>query len=435
MARHTSKRSSPVSFWHACTVLEGILSGGTRRGIVADALGRGSFDDALRHLRGSLSSHVLHTESGRLDLSAIVRVFDRRARAEGFHVLHAWDFGRHRFSEENIPVLMLDYFSRERTGREVERESLALLLDYYLLHILALVAMRAWEEEDASQCIDHVGELLDRLNGPDGSGRPLVADPHSLLFLAVSHFHPDEHAYDRLLEKVRTLEEGHPERFAHAVAAILGPHLRWGFEVLYHRDLVRMRADNVGDYPWLLFALSVLMRKYVRLRSAGADQAAREPAVEDLLNGLTADPWAFLDAVPAALSPHEAEHSELRGLLRQHRDSLLEEFARHRPSPNSFSPVAVHYNFPHNVLVAIATIALLEDDVPVLPFNALLTREAWQGGAADEQWELARRLVAYCEASPGRLGEHGALLIVYEPHAGLNSYILTRNRLRKLDAP
>ena len=40
--------------------------------------------------------------------------------------------------------------------------------------------------------------------------------------------------------------------------------------MLYRRDLGRMRSDNMGDYPWLLFSVATLMEEYVRLREEEA---------------------------------------------------------------------------------------------------------------------------------------------------------------------
>ena len=54
------------------------------------------------------------------------------------------------------------------------------------------------------------------------------------------------------------------------------------------------------------------------------------------------------------------EYAELEDVLRKHIGHLLEEFEIQKPDKNTYAPLALHFNFPHNVVVATVTLALLE---------------------------------------------------------------------------
>lgn len=431
-----------------------------------------------------MRAHVFRGRFAPLVLDGFVRDFDVRTREEGFHVLHSWNHLEHHFTRENTPVLMLDRFAREWSAARATPRVQALLLDHYFFYVLALMVMRAWDEGDPNRNLDRVTGLLRHLQGPHGSGHQFVARAETLLLMAISHFHPDESAYPRLLERIRTLDRAHRVHFALAEAAILGSHLRWGFAVLYRRDLGRMRSDNMGDYPWLLFSVATLMEEYVRLREerAGADLAneRRARVLESLIDGLTPDPWAFTGAPPEALRPYEEEHSGFRDAFAEHRDDLLEEFARLRPDREAYSPLSYHCNFPHNAIMAKVSIQLADENAPNLPMDAMFTRaEAWRpadrgalasgvpdavadpvadagratgpdaeapampgdGSAAaraaafmsaDHPEALARYLMAYSGASPERLGRRGARLIIYDPNVGLRYYKMALQALRSV---
>lgn len=448
-----------------------------------------------------MRAHVFRGRFAPLVLDGFVRDFDLRTREEGFHVLHSWNHLEHHFTRENTPVLMLDRFAREWSAARATPRVQALLLDHYFFYVLALMAMRAWDEGDPNRNLDRINGLLRHLQGPHGSGHQFVARAETLLLMAISHFHPDERAYPRLLERIRTLDRAHRVHFALAEAAILGSHLRWGFAVLYRRDLGRMRSDNVGDYPWLLFSVATLMEEYVRLReegagaSGGGDAAGtvaadsggaavesraerRTRVLEGLIDGLTPDPWAFTGAPPEALRPYEEEHSGFRDAFAEHRDDLLEEFARLRPDREAYSPLSYHCNFPHNAIMAKVSIQLADENAPNLPMDAMFTRaEAWraadqgalassmpaavadagqaQAGVPDAEAAampgdesdaaraaafmsanhpeaLARYLMAYSGASPERLGRRGARLIIYDPNVGLRYYKMALQALRSV---
>lgn len=386
-----------------------------------------------------MRAHVFRGRFAPLVLDGFVRDFDVRTREEGFHVLHSWNHLEHHFTRENTPVLMLDRFAEEWSAARATPRVQALLLDHYFFYVLAVMAMRAWDEGDPNENLDRVTGLLRHLQGPHGSGHQFVARAETLLLMAISHFHPDESAYPRLLEKIRTLDRAHRVHFALAEAAILGSHLRWGFAVLYRRDLGRMRSDNVGDYPWLLFSVATLMEEYVRLREEGgqsrsgrADRGTR--VLEGLIDGLTPDPWAFTGAPPEALRPYEDEHSGFREAFAEHRDDLLEEFERLRPGREAYSPLSFHCNFPHNAIMAKVSIQLADENAPNLPMDAMFTRaEAWRGEdfvSANHPEALARYLMAYSGASPERLGRRGARLIIYDSNVGLRYYKMALQAMR-----
>ena len=430
-----------------------------------------------------MRAHVFRGRFAPLVLDGFVRDFDVHTREEGFHVLHSWNHLEHHFTRENTPVLMLDRFAKEWSAARATPRVQALLLDHYFFYVLALMVMRAWDEGDPNRNLDRITGLLRHLQGTHGSGHQFVARAETLLLMAISHFHPDERAYPRLLERIRTLDRAHRVHFALAEAAILGSHLRWGFAVLYRRDLGRMRSDNMGDYPWLLFSVATLMEEYVRLReegagaSGGGDVAERRTRVlEGLIDGLTPDPWAFTGAPPEALRPYEEEHSGFREAFAEHRDDLLEEFARLRPRKQAYSPLSYHCNFPHNAIMAKVSIQLADENAPNLPMDAMFTRaEAWrpadqgalasgvpdavaetgQAGVRDAEAAampgdesdaaraaafmsanhpeaLARYLMAYSGASPERLGRRGARLIIYDPNVGLRYYKMALQALRSV---
>ena len=421
--------STDVTSDDFCLVLESILEGSARRQILDRVLRGEDFEVGVKRLRSSMQTHVFRASSDVFSLAGMIEELDKRTCEDGFHVLQAWDFGTHRFSEENVPTLMMYFWMK--TGPEVRRErySLAILLDYYFLHVLALCAMRAWDGRDADTTLDRVTKLVEHLQGPQGSGHQFVQNAETLLVLAVSHFHPEGQAYDRLVEKVRSLNSRHQLNFALIGAAVLGSHLRWGFSVMYGRDLGRMRDDNTADYPWLLDALLTLTHEYARMNEAGIEGRERENVVNAILNGLTPDPWAFIDTRPESLVECEVEYSELYELFIRYKEELLEEFESYRPERDTYSPISFHTNFLPNTLVAMVMTALLEGSAQELCLNALFLSDWDEMG--DARANLARTLMYYANASPDRLGEHGAALIIYDVGTGISHVSLTLSAFRK----
>ncbi len=414
--------STAFDYDAACDRLSSVLRGPLRREIV-DALSDGSGSDVpLSRLRRAMRSHTFPTASARLNLRSIVDSLDARCRREGLHILHPWDFTSHRRPDETASVLLVDYCAR--LDVPASRAGLALLLDHYLLGVLSLLAVRAWDHGDANENLDVVTRLISELQGPDGSGHRFVDDAETLLLLAVSYYHPEEASYDALLGKVRTLDPAHQLRAAIPAAGMLGSHLRWGFRFMYRRDVGRMRDDNIVDYPWLLFSLLLPMREYARLCAAGVHPDERQHVVEALLNGLSADPWAFRGKAPAALTTHQAEYAEFCEFLAKHRDELLQDFALHRPTAAEFSPLAWICNFPLNAVVAAVVVAYVEGSAS-RALNALFRASP----SADPSPESYARGLMRFASDPTRLDARQAPLIVYDPYDGIRTYAALQRAL------
>lgn len=411
--------------------LESALTGGARAEIVSGIMRTGGEEDWFRRLRSGMGVHGFRTGSTTTTFDKWVKRLDAQTQQDGFRVLHAWDHNGHRFTEDIVPVLMLDFHQRARSENSKAAVSLAILLDYYFLHLLALCAMRVWDDADADANLDRLTELVGALQGPHGSGHHFVDDAETLLIYALSQFHPEEQAYDRLIQRVTQLSERHQVTFATVSTTVLSAHLRWGLWLMYGRDVVRMRNDNVGDYPWLLNSVLTLLRGYARLVDGDVTGEERARVVAGLVHGLAADPWAFKGKAPPALADYGSEYAEVWDLLRRYGARLLEDFQAHRPSKETYSPLALHFNFPHNTLVAIVTLALLEGRAQPLSLNDLFVQDRTDPADDKGKERLARTLMAFSRSSPDRLGYQGAMLVAYDPLTGLRSFSMTMDVLKK----
>jgi hypothetical protein len=413
------KGSAALSWSDAREPLARLLHGDARRDVV-DAIMAGAKGSPLDRLRKCLRGHAFPASAGEISLRRSVDALDEKSRAEGLHVLHGWDFRAQRRPADIAPVLLLDYAVRWGIPEERQREAVAILLDEYCVAVLALFAVRAWDGDAADACLRDLASLLDELNGPGGSGRRSVEDVGTLLILAVAYFHPEEHAYDDLLAKVRTLDAGAALSVATPAGPVLASHLRWGFRFMYRQDVGLMRDDNVVDYPWILFSLVTLARAYAAA-CADAKLAPKRLALADsLVNTLSADPLAFTHKAPAFLAPHARDSEELKGLLIRHRDELLSDATALMPTPRAFSPMAVGINFLSNAAVASATLAL-QGGEPNPSLNFLLMHHG--ASATNASWAegFAKRLMEYASV-PERRGAGGAPLIVYDPFDGVHHY-------------
>ncbi len=406
-----------VTFQTGCELLETVLDGGLRARIVAS--------QRLKTLRDGFRSHTLPGVS----LQRVVHRLDARTRDDGFHVLNDWDGKAERLNEDTIPVEVASYALAHCAAGPSQRTVLAILLDYYFLYVLALLALRAWDEGDANENLARVSRLLGALQGPSGSGQRFVEDAETLILVAVSHFEPDIGAYDRLLAKVKSLNQAHRTNLALAHSAILASHLRFGFEATYGRDVLEMRKDNAPDYPWLLAALGTLIEVYARRVEEGTQGADRDRIVEGLLNGLTPDPRAFVGERPAFLAAFEDEGARFRALFQRYRTGLLEEFERHRPSDEVYSPVAFFFNFPHNLLKGIVIDALLRGEPWKLSLNDLLTGIPRGGERSESRTALAKTMMGYARESPDRIRGRLTPVIVYDARAGRRAFTETMRRL------
>jgi hypothetical protein len=415
-----------MNFDAGCALIESALTGPTRAEIVADAAASRDFERALVRLRDHMRANIWPAAAQRINLERIVNTFDRTTRHDGFHVLHDWDGKADRVNEDTIPVDVLNYVMERRGAQAPDARGLSILLDYYFFHILALFSLRIWDEGDADANLDRLGRLLAALQGPDGSGQPFAANAETLILIATSHFELQERGYDKLLARVRTLNEGHRTAIALGHAGSMGCHLRFGFEATYRRDTLVMRRDNLADYPWLCFALATLMQEYSRRKAGGvADEG--DAIAEGILNGVSADARAFVGDPPPVLSTSEQERAAFRERFLGYRADLLGTFERFRPSERRFSPLSFFFNFSHNVLKGIVIDALLRGEVWTSTFNDLLTANG--EGAPKER--LATTLMGYARASPDTINGRPTPVIVYDPESGREAFGVTMRKLKE----
>ncbi len=417
--------ANDITFDGICLLLEKALGGTARQEILADAFRSGNAAKSLARLRAGMRSHRFRSATGQLDLERAIRNFNSRTEKDGFHVLHDWDGKAEVFNKEIIPVEVVSYFMSTPVSGHAGQTPLAVLLDYYFMYILALLSLRVWDEGDADQNLDRLDRLLGNLQGRNGSGQRFVENAETLIVVATSHFEYEEAAYDRLLEKVRTLNQAHQVKLALVHAGILGSHLRFGLEASYGKDIGAMRADNVPDYPWLCFAVSTLTRAYSHMHDADIHGVEREKVVEGILNGLSPDARAFVAKPPASLARYEGERSECAERLGRYRQELIEEFKRQRPSPQVYSPISFFFNFPHNLVKGMVVDALARGKPWDLALNDLLTgipRDEEKGAA---RTALARTLMGYARSSPDTIRGRPLPAVVYDPRAGLRDFVKT----------
>jgi hypothetical protein len=420
-----------VTVDEACSLLETALKGQFRREIVSDAAKSPDLRTALLRLRDGMRSSLWKAGAHRIDLDTIVRTYDNRTRQDGFHVLHDWDGIADKVNADTIPLDVLHYLTDKRGAEQPDSRTIAILLDYYFVHLLALVSLRIWDDGDADDHLDRMNRLLGDLQGPHGSGQQFVADAETLILIATSHFEIVERGYDKLLARVKTLSRPHQTKIALPHTASMGSHLRFGFEATYARDTIAMRSDNVADYPWLCFALATVMREYVRLRDEGREGADRDRIVEALVNGLSSDPRAFIGQAPASLSAAEADRAEFARLFALHRTDLLTEFERYRPRDEAYSPLAFFFNFSHNVLKGTVVDALLRGEAWDVSFNDLLTAIPGEDTAPAVKTKLATTLMGYARRNPDRIRGRLMPVIVYDPATGREAFTAAMRKMRE----
>jgi hypothetical protein len=420
------------TFGTACSLMQAVLEGSARQALVADLGEAKDFGHALRRLRDRMRTHAWRAGALEVDLARIVSFYDARTRQEGFHVLNDWDGKADRVNEDIIPVDVLHYLADKRGAGPPDRTALAILLDYYFLHVLALCSLRVWDDDgDADERFDQLNHLLGHLQGPGGSGQRFADNAGTLVLLATSHYELQERGYDALLDRVRALDGVHRTAVALGHASSLGCHLRFGFEAQCGRDTAALRDDNVADYPWLCFALAAAMDEYARMLAAGVQGADRDLVVEAMLNGLTADARAFVGDAPPALSACGAERSRFRERFQEHRSDLLEEFERHRPSGHAYSPLSLFFNFSHNVLKGTVVDAVLLGEAWDVSFDDMLTGVPRGDEKAELKTALATTLMNYARANPDTIRGRPMPVIVYDPDTGRQAFSVTMRKLRE----
>jgi hypothetical protein len=428
MARHHRHHRTEITYASACDLIEHALSDGLRPRILDALTAHEDFPDCASALRGAMRAHTFPTDTEPLRLQRIVHSFDTRARRAGLHVLESWDYVAHRFAPEITPVLMLDRFALDGMPVERRRGALAVLLDHYFLSVLGLVVARAWDEGDPNENLNRATTLLRALQDRDSSNCRFVDDVETLLLMAVSHYHPEEHVYELIARRFDALTAMRRRRMAEACAAVLGGHLRWGLRHMYRRDVSLMHADNVVDYPFVVFGVLNLLRDFEAERSAGIGGLEHARTVEALLNGLSADPTFATSRTPPWLRTHREEHEEMRERLLDNREALLAELAAHQPSARSYSPLGFDANFLCNTVVAMVATALAEAG-PHPSLNALFTRLPQDGDTGADAERQARALMHY--AMSNRIAS-GAPLIVYDPYEAAHAFNMTNAALRNV---
>ncbi len=425
-----------MSFDGACKKLHSILTGDARQSVLA-RLGRAkTFDLAVTQLRDQMNAHRLETTNETLRLDELVTSLDARNRKDGFHVLNDWDGKANRFNDDIIPVEVANFMIGRERDEGSDQAALSILLDYYLLYLVALVALQAWDdnESDADENLARVDDLIHELQGPMGSGQRFVDDVFTLVSIATAHFEPDDAAYDRLFVKFEGLHGQSRLKQAFVSAALLSCHLRFGFEATYGRDILELRADNAPDYPWLCFALRTLMDAYESAEAGEKDEGEgidRQRLIEAILNGLSPDPRAFVGQVSAALEPHQEALTHFKDAFLRHKDTLLEAFERYRPSGDDYSPMSFAFNFSHNTLKAIVVDAVWRGEPWQLSLNDLFSGLPRDPALSAAKEELAKVLMAYGRASPDRFRGRLVPVITYDPRAGRRFFNATLDRLRK----
>jgi hypothetical protein len=433
-----------IPFDQVCDLVGGALAGTTRREIVDDFASAASLGAALKPLREAMRANQFRARGRQTFLDRAISSYDGRTRAEGFHILHDWDGVRQQTNPDIIPIDVLDFVAGQRGGEPASRAELAILLDYYFMHVLALLTMRIWDEGDPDENLARIDALLTELQGPHGSGQQFAADAATLMLIGTSHYEPEEWGYGKLLERVRTLDGRHQFEIGLGHAQSMGCHLRFGFEAQCGRDTLALRDDNIADYPWLCFALAAVMDEYARLAGpstsalrASADKEGpaprpeRDRAVieEALLNGLTPDARAFVGVPPASLSQSESDRARFADGFARHRAALLESFQKYRPTESAYSPLSFFFNFSHNVVKGTVVDALLWGEAWDVSLNDLLTGVPREGLEPGSQQLLATTLMAYARSNPDRIRGRLMPVIVYDLQAGRRAFTVAIEKL------
>lgn len=396
--------------------LEDLLDGPWRRTCVARACERPTLADALATLRPAMRTHLWPNGSRRIALGAAVVDLDTRTRRDGFHALNDWDGIAAHVNPEIIPVDVLDFVQRMAPQRPSSPVTVGVLLDYYFFHLLCLLSLRVWDDEQPGEDLQLTGRLLDLLQGPHGSGQPFVRHAETLLLIATSHYEPDEHGYTELLERVSTLPWPARATVAREHAGCLGAHLRFGYLATYGRDAAAMRDDNAADYPWLIWALDTVLDDIARAAAQG-DDARWAAHVEALCGGLTADTPAMLEHPRIGPRLHA-----LDGRVRDHLRTL-------EPRRDRWSPLSFFFNFSYNVIKGTVIDAALREDVWTVSYSEMLCSPPAGPGAATSRAALAETLMTYARQHPHRIRGAWLPVVAWDPDAGHAAWQSTMQHL------
>jgi len=401
--------------------LEDALGSGARTRLIDHTARLQPFSRALSELRHGLAAHRLRAPGVSLDWRDLVDALDQATRREGFHVLHEWDGKALRVVNASIVVGVLDFLSGRRGTEATDRGSLAILVDYAFVYLLALVAMRAWDTADAAATLERVTAALAELQGEESSGQRFADDAEMLLLIATSHYEPEEHGYRLLLDRVRALPRHHRVTVAIGHAHAMGAHLRYAYEITTAKSIEGTREDNVADYPWLRWSVLTLLEEFDRIAADPAAAPARTQLAEALANGLVPDPAAFVGpgARTMAAGP---ETDRIVELFERHRSALIEAFAPHRPLDRAYSPLSLFFNFSQNLLKGAIVDALVMGEPWNLSLNDMFTALPAGDPRHAGKERLARTVMAYAKLHPDTVSGRPVPAVVYDPVTARRSF-------------
>ena len=204
---------------------------------------------------------------------------------------------------------------------------------------------------------------------------------------------------------MQSLGQPHQLRVALGHAGALSCHLRFGREATYAGDLAALRADNATDYPWLRFAVLTLLEALDR--DASAPECTHY--LEALVGALSADPeWLMAD-------------HEVAARVAAHRDALRRATETFRPGDAGYSPLALFYNFSHNIVKGAVVDAMLWGDPWNVTLNDLFTSDgalSHHASPLGRRQKLAVTLMDYARKNPHRIDGRPVPVIVYDPASG-----------------
>ena len=154
--------------------------------------------------------------------------------------------------------------------------------------------------------------------------------------------------------------------------------------------------------------------------------------VEGIINGLTPDARALIGKAPPSLAGYEAEHAEFRALFDKYRGSLLEEFEKHRPSEQIYSPLSFNFNFPHNAVKGFVASAISRGGVSPLPVNDLLTGIPRTPELEQGRKILVKELTDQARTSPDIIRGRPVPIFSYDPYRGIRKFTKAIGVIREL---
>jgi len=164
------------------------------------------------------------------------------------------------------------------------------------------------------------------------------------------------------------------------------------------------------------------------MRNLDGEGLARDATLHGLLNGLSADPWAFVGQAPTSWLAHEALRAEFRDRFMARGADLLNEFEARRPDPKTYSALGFQCNFLCNALVAMVATAL-GGLPPTSSLDSLLYADHQPATDAKAIAVYAAKLMDYSSAATGSVG--AATLVMYDPREAQHSFNTVLRVLRE----